>query len=84
MTAPETIIGNARIVLADRIIDYGWVTVADGRIVEFGEGDAPAGHEDAQGDLIMPGLVDCTPITWKRITCHGRSVLESGRRRDLL
>jgi alpha-D-ribose 1-methylphosphonate 5-triphosphate diphosphatase len=58
MTATETIIGNARIVLADRIIDHGWVAVAGGRIAEFGEGTAPAGHEDAKGDLLMPGLIE--------------------------
>ena len=58
MTATETIIGNARIVLADRIIDHGWIAVADGRIAEFGDGEAPAGHEDAKGDLIMPGLIE--------------------------
>jgi len=54
----ETIIGNARIVLADRIIDHGWVAVAGGRIAEFGEGDAPRGHVDAGGDLLMPGLIE--------------------------
>src|SRR3954454_23024416 len=54
----ETVIGNARIVLADRIIERGWVAVADGRIAEFGEGDAPAGHVDARGDLLMPGLIE--------------------------
>ena len=54
----ETIIGNARIVLADRIIDHGWVAVADGRIAEFGEGHVPPGHVDAQGDLLMPGLIE--------------------------
>jgi alpha-D-ribose 1-methylphosphonate 5-triphosphate diphosphatase len=58
MTMTETIIGNARIVLADRIIDHGWVAVADGRIAEFGEGDAPHGHLDAEGDLLMPGLIE--------------------------
>src|SRR3954454_4509046 len=58
MTATETVIGNARIVLADRIIERGWVAVADGRIAEFGEGDAPAGHVDARGDLLMPGLIE--------------------------
>jgi alpha-D-ribose 1-methylphosphonate 5-triphosphate diphosphatase len=58
MTATETIIGNARIVLADRIIERGWVAVADGRIAEFGEGGAPAGHVDARGDLLMPGLIE--------------------------
>ena len=58
MIATETIIGNARIVLSDRIIDHGWVAVADGRIAEFGEGDASRGHEDAGGDLLMPGLIE--------------------------
>jgi alpha-D-ribose 1-methylphosphonate 5-triphosphate diphosphatase len=59
MTAKqETVIGNAGIVLADRVIAHGWVAVANGRIAEFGEGDAPTGSEDAAGDLIMPGLIE--------------------------
>src|SRR6201992_1279590 len=55
---PETIIGNARIVLADRVIERGWVAAADGRIAGIGEGDRPAGSEDARGDLLMPGLIE--------------------------
>ncbi len=39
----ETVIGNARIVLADRVIDRGWIAFAGGEVAEFGEGDAPAG-----------------------------------------
>ena len=39
---PETIIGNARIVLADRVIDRGWIAFADGRVAEYGEGVAPS------------------------------------------
>jgi cytosine/adenosine deaminase-related metal-dependent hydrolase len=58
MTRQETILGNARIVLADRVIERGWVAFADGRIAEFGEGSAPSGSEDAGGDLIMPGLIE--------------------------
>ena len=58
MTRQETVLGNARIVLADRVIERGWVAFADGRIAEFGEGNAPAGSEDAGGDLIMPGLIE--------------------------
>ena len=58
MTRQETILGNARIVLADRVIERGWVAFVDGRIVEFGEGSAPSGSEDASGDLIMPGLIE--------------------------
>src|SRR5215208_3358011 len=58
MTRQETVLGNARIVLADRVIERGWVAFVDGRIAEFGEGSAPAGSEDAGGDLIMPGLIE--------------------------
>jgi alpha-D-ribose 1-methylphosphonate 5-triphosphate diphosphatase len=54
----DTILGNAGIVLADRVIERGWVAFADGRIAGVGEGDAPAGSEDAAGDLIMPGLIE--------------------------
>jgi alpha-D-ribose 1-methylphosphonate 5-triphosphate diphosphatase len=54
----ETVIGNARLVLADRVIERGWVACAGGRIAEIGEGDAPGGHEDAGGDLVMPGLIE--------------------------
>lgn len=54
----EIAIGNARIVLADRVIEQGWVAIARGKIVEIGEGAAPAHSEDAAGDLIMPGLVE--------------------------
>src|ERR1700741_3217191 len=57
-TKHETVIANAKIVLADRVIERGWVAFADGRIAEFGEGYAPAGSEDAAGDLIMPGLIE--------------------------
>ena len=57
-TKPDTVIGNAGIVLADRVIEHGWVAIADGRIAEIGEGNAPAGSEDARGDLLMPGLIE--------------------------
>ena len=48
-------------VLAERVIEQGWIAFADGRIAEFGEGRAPAGAEDARGDLVMPGLIDAQP-----------------------
>jgi len=57
-TRRDTVIGNARIVLAERVIEHGWVALADGRIAEFGEGRAPEAGEDAGGDLIMPGLIE--------------------------
>src|ERR1700680_1018509 len=57
-TWSETVIGNARIVLADRVIEHGWITFVDGCIAGYGEGKAPAGHADAGGDLVMPGLIE--------------------------
>ena len=58
MTKHDTILGNAIVVLADRVIERGWVAISDGRIAEFGEGDAPGRAEDAAGDLVMPGLIE--------------------------
>jgi alpha-D-ribose 1-methylphosphonate 5-triphosphate diphosphatase len=60
MTSPKSdaVIGNAAIVLADRVIEHGWVAMADGRIAEIGEGNAPRASEDARGDLLMPGLIE--------------------------
>jgi alpha-D-ribose 1-methylphosphonate 5-triphosphate diphosphatase len=58
MTSQDHLISNARLVLADRVIERGWLAVADGRIVEFGEGSAPERGEDIGGDLLMPGLVE--------------------------
>ncbi len=57
-TRRDIVIGNARIVLAERVIEHGWVALADGRIAGFGEGRAPEASEDAGGDLIMPGLIE--------------------------
>jgi len=57
-TGSDTVIGNASIVLADRVIERGWIAFAGGRIAEFGEGDAPTGSEDSGGDIMMPGLIE--------------------------
>ncbi|MGN8550026.1 alpha-D-ribose 1-methylphosphonate 5-triphosphate diphosphatase [Bradyrhizobium sp. 13971] len=54
----DTIIGNARLVLADRVIEQGWVAISGGKIAEFGEGRAPEAAEDAGGDLLMPGPIE--------------------------
>jgi alpha-D-ribose 1-methylphosphonate 5-triphosphate diphosphatase len=51
----EQVLSNARIVLADRVMD-GHVVVRDGRIVEVGKG--PAKGEDLEGDYLLPGLVE--------------------------
>jgi alpha-D-ribose 1-methylphosphonate 5-triphosphate diphosphatase len=57
-TGSDTVLDNARIILADRVIERGWIAFADSRIAEFGEGAAPGASEDAAGDLIMPGLIE--------------------------
>ena len=57
-TKSDTVIGNARVVLADHVIERGWVAFADGCIAEIGEGNAPDGSDDARGDLVMPGLIE--------------------------
>jgi alpha-D-ribose 1-methylphosphonate 5-triphosphate diphosphatase len=54
----EMVLGNARLVLADRVIEHGWVAIADGAVAEVGEGDPPKGAKDMHGDLVMPGLVE--------------------------
>ena len=53
-TSSETVIGNARIVLAERVIEHGWIALAEGRIAEVGEGRSPRASADAGGDLIIP------------------------------
>jgi len=53
----ELILDNARIVLADLILE-GWVAVSRGMIAEIGTGRAPAGAVDLGGDFLIPGLVE--------------------------
>jgi alpha-D-ribose 1-methylphosphonate 5-triphosphate diphosphatase len=55
---PELLLTNARVVLADRVIEPGWVAVVDGLIAEIGEGRAPERGDDLGGDLLLPGLVE--------------------------
>ncbi len=59
---------------------------ADGCIAEFGEGKAPAGSDDAGGDLIMPGLIELhTDHLERRIACRGlKHLCGSNRRRSVL
>jgi alpha-D-ribose 1-methylphosphonate 5-triphosphate diphosphatase len=49
---------NARLVLADRVIEAGWIATQDGMIAECGVGRAPAGAQDVAGDFIIPGLIE--------------------------
>jgi len=57
-SAETSVLTNARIVLADRVIERGWLAMADGVIAEFGEGNSPERGDDLNGDLLMPGLVE--------------------------
>jgi alpha-D-ribose 1-methylphosphonate 5-triphosphate diphosphatase len=52
----ETIFSNARIVLADRIVE-GSVRIVDGRIADIDTGAGRIG-EDFGGDYLLPGLVE--------------------------
>ncbi|MGF9694415.1 alpha-D-ribose 1-methylphosphonate 5-triphosphate diphosphatase [Rhizobium sp. 0TCS1.26] len=53
---PDLILGNARIVLDDRILT-GSVRVRDGRILDIDEGQSATG-DDLDGDHLIPGLVE--------------------------
>jgi alpha-D-ribose 1-methylphosphonate 5-triphosphate diphosphatase len=52
------VLSNARLVLADRVIEAGWIAIVDGMIAELGADRAPAGAEDVAGDFIIPGLIE--------------------------
>ncbi|MFG1478244.1 alpha-D-ribose 1-methylphosphonate 5-triphosphate diphosphatase [Xanthobacter sp. V4C-4] len=53
----ETVLANARLVLADAVV-HGHLRLVDGRIAEIGTGAVPAGAEDLAGDYLVPGLVE--------------------------
>lgn len=54
----ETLLSNARILLADRIL-HGCLLIRDGRIAAVEAGPtAAAGAEDLEGDLLLPGLIE--------------------------
>jgi alpha-D-ribose 1-methylphosphonate 5-triphosphate diphosphatase len=52
------ILTNARIILAEAVIDNGWIAIVGDKIAELGEGEAPDRGEDMGGDLLMPGLIE--------------------------
>jgi imidazolonepropionase-like amidohydrolase len=61
----DLLITNAQIwTLAGEVIDNGYLTAKDGKITEVKQGPPPADLQainvfDAQGQILMPGLVDC-------------------------
>ena len=58
MDTTDFLATNARLVLADRVIEAGWVAVTDGIITDFGEGQAPEKGYDLKGDTLIPGLIE--------------------------
>ncbi|SON55322.1 Alpha-D-ribose 1-methylphosphonate 5-triphosphate diphosphatase [Hartmannibacter diazotrophicus] len=52
----ETILRNARIVLADEVLE-GAIVIRDGRIADVAAGPSGIG-EDMEGDYVIPGLVE--------------------------
>ena len=58
MSEPSFVLTNARLILADQVIERGWLAVADGRIVELGEGRPPDPGINAAGDTLIPGLIE--------------------------
>jgi alpha-D-ribose 1-methylphosphonate 5-triphosphate diphosphatase len=52
------VLSNARLVLADRVIESGWIAIVGGMIADFGAERAPAGALDIAGDFIIPGLIE--------------------------
>jgi N-acetylglucosamine-6-phosphate deacetylase len=51
---------NARLILADRIVDQGWVLVEKDLINAIGQGVPPDGYErvDAKGFCLASGFID--------------------------
>jgi alpha-D-ribose 1-methylphosphonate 5-triphosphate diphosphatase len=52
------VLHNARIVLAERVVDNGYVAVHRDIIAEIGDGKPPEQGIDFAGDLLLPGLVE--------------------------
>ncbi|QKV17539.1 alpha-D-ribose 1-methylphosphonate 5-triphosphate diphosphatase [Oricola thermophila] len=57
VTQSEEIFTNARIVLADEVLD-GTVVVRDGRIADIQPGGTAVPAHDLEGDYLTPGLVE--------------------------
>jgi alpha-D-ribose 1-methylphosphonate 5-triphosphate diphosphatase len=56
--AKPLVLSNARLVLADRVVENGWVACVDGVIAEIGDGAPPEAGADLGGHLLTPGLVE--------------------------
>ncbi|MEC3980558.1 N-acetylglucosamine-6-phosphate deacetylase [Amycolatopsis sp. H20-H5] len=57
-------ITGGRVAAPDRVLDDGWLVIAEGRIRQVGSGAPPGGeHVDVNGALVVPGFIDTH--------CHG-------------
>ena len=56
--ANPLVLSNARLVLADSVVENGWLACVDGRIADIGEGAPPEAGQDLGGRLLAPGLVE--------------------------
>jgi alpha-D-ribose 1-methylphosphonate 5-triphosphate diphosphatase len=54
----SVVLQKGQIVLADRVIECGYITIENGLIAEIGEGAAPERGFDLDGDLLLPGLIE--------------------------
>ena len=56
---------NATLVLADRLMENGWLLEENGKILQYGKGDMPQSEEiiDCEGKYLSPGFID--------VHCHG-------------
>ncbi|MFB9832193.1 N-acetylglucosamine-6-phosphate deacetylase [Actinoallomurus acaciae] len=55
------VLANGRVVTRRRVLEPGWLSIAEGRIVGVGVGDPPAGGDevhDLDGRYVLPGFVD--------------------------
>jgi N-acetylglucosamine-6-phosphate deacetylase len=57
-TQQPLILGNARVVTPDGVLDGGWVSTAGGRITGIGTGSAADGTRDLHGGWLLPGYID--------------------------
>ena len=82
---PDHVFANARIVLADRVIEQGWLAIADGVIAEFGEGGPPERGEDFERRPADAGP-GRTPYRSSRsaLRTASQGALEPGRRRGVI
>ncbi len=58
MTSATLRLKNARIVLPDRVLEHGTLSIENGRIADIDEGSTSAAGIDLAGDILIPGLIE--------------------------